>query len=300
MEERHIVLAGRASLLAKAQNRIIMDKLKPMGYRVTELRVTTRGDRDKTTPVIKLGGNGLFVREVEKVLLSGEADIAVHCVKDLPYDFAEGLVIAGVLDEADPRDVLLIRKEKEGLFSRLASASGQDSQVSASRQDTPAEAHRVCACGGESFVVGTGSPRRVSQLRRRYPFISCAEIRGNIDTRIEKLRRGEYDAIALAKAGLDRAGLDVSDLGIRILGTNELVPAVGQGLLAVQCREDDHLLRKQLFDMSDARAYARFMLEREIFCRFRCNCDDPIGIYADIDADKLKVDIRVNTAGGRI
>ena len=323
MEERHIVLAGRASLLAKAQNKIVRSKLERMGYDVSELGVTTRGDMDKTTPVTRLGGNGLFVREVEKALLRNEADAAVHCAKDLPYEFAEGLVVAGVVDEADPRDVILIRKDRTQLFEKLAVNSRSSRTIvkddRPSIQEMPVQVRRpgsdkpsgtgelsglthvneTVGGGEEAFVVGTGSPRRVSQLKKIFPGISCAEIRGNINTRIERLRRAEYDAIVLAKAGLDRTGIDVSDLDLRILETDEMVPAVGQGLLAVQCREDDHVLRKLLFDMSDPKAYLRFMVERELFCRFRCGCDAPIGIYARIDEAELKASVSLNVGWHR-
>lgn len=261
---RHITIAGRGSKLAMVQNEIVKGILENEGYEVSILTVSTKGDRDKKTAVTKLGGNGPFVRDVEQALLDGKADVAVHCVKDLPYDGADGLVIAGILDEADPGDVLLM---KRGMMGSLSSEN--------------------------SLIIGTGSPRRRVQLMRLFSNITCTDIRGNITTRMDKLRDGQYDGIVLARAGLDRIGAGLSEFDVVAFAPHEMIPAVGQGLLAVQCREEDAEMRDLLFGLSPARAYLRFMLEREVFCRYRLNCRDAVGVYAAIDEETLKADVMI-------
>ena len=158
---RELCIAGWGSRLAMAQNELVKALLEEQGYTVRILTVSTKGDRDRKSPVTELGGNGPFVRDVEKALLSKKADIAVHCVKDLPYETAPGLCIAGIPDAGDPRDCLLLRK---------------DAPVS-----------------GRPLVIGTGSPRRIRQLEKLYgdqsPGIRCSGIRGNITTRLEKLQK---------------------------------------------------------------------------------------------------------------
>jgi porphobilinogen deaminase len=128
---------------------------------------------------------------------------------------------------------------------------------------------------------------------RLFSNITCTDIRGNITTRMDKLRDGQYDGIVLARAGLDRIGAGLSEFDVVAFAPYEMIPAVGQGLLAVQCREEDTEMRDLLFGLSPARAYLRFMIEREIFCRYRLNCRDAVGVYADINEETLKTDIMI-------
>ena len=282
---RHITIAGRGSKLAMVQNEIVKGILENEGYEVSILTVSTKGDRDKKTSVTQLGGNGPFVRDVEQALLDGKADVAVHCVKDLPYDGAAGLVIAGILDEADPGDVLLLRK---GLMGSLRS-TGCFHLVEGETEKTSDEENIKC----KDLIIGTGSPRRRVQLMRLFSNITCNDIRGNITTRMDKLREGQYDGIVLARAGLDRIGAGLSEFDVAAFAPHEMIPAVGQGMLAVQCREEDTEMRDLLFRLSPAKAYLRFMIEREIFCRYRLNCRDAVGVYADINEETLKTDIMI-------
>ena len=302
---RHITIAGRGSKLAMVQNEIVKGILANEGYEVSILTVSTKGDRDKKTSVTQLGGNGPFVRDVEQALLDGKADVAVHCVKDLPYDGAVGLVIAGILDEADPGDVLLLKKgmignlrvngyvgsAEGGTENRLMQSVGFDSIRG--NEDGAEKACYVEATKSKDLIIGTGSPRRRVQLMRLFSNVICTDIRGNITTRMDKLRDGQYDGIVLARAGLDRIGAGLSEFDVVAFAPHEMIPAVGQGLLAVQCREDDSELRDLLFGLSPARAYLRFMIEREIFCRYRLNCRDAVGVYADINEETLKTDIMI-------
>ena len=318
---RHITIAGRGSKLAMVQNEIVKGILANEGYEVSILTVSTKGDRDKKTAVTKLGGNGPFVRDVEQALLDGKADVAVHCVKDLPYDGADGLVIAGILDEADPGDVLLLRK---GLMRCLRSSGYVDSaegeienrplqsdgsgSIRRKTENRPLQSDCSASIGiktensaektcdeenikCEDLIIGTGSPRRRVQLMRLFSNITCTDIRGNITTRMDKLRDGQYDGIVLARAGLDRIGAELSEFDVVAFEYHEMIPAVGQGLLAVQCREEDAEIRDLLFRLSPAKAYLRFMIEREIFCRYRLNCRDAVGVYADLDEAALRTDV---------
>lgn len=262
---RKLCIAGRGSRLATVQNERIRSLLEEQGFEVNILTISTRGDRDRKSSVTELGGDGPFVRDVEKAVLSGQADLAVHCVKDLPYETAPGLCIAGVPDAADPRDCLIMRRGTDARFDRRP-------------------------------LIGTGSPRRIRQLdellERETGFRGeYLGIRGNITTRLEKLRKGECDGIVLAKAGLDRIGADLSDLQVRILTPQEMIPAVGQGMLACECRESDTELRELLDRITPARNYIRYRIEREIFCRFRCDCRTPVGIYAEVGGQSAELHI---------
>ena len=276
---RELCIAGRGSRLAMAQNELVKKLLEKEGYRVRILTVSTQGDRDRKSSVTALGGNGPFVRDVEKALLLGEADIAVHCVKDLPYEMAPGLCIAGMPDAADPRDCLILRKGA----GKPVLASSDTSEVVV----TPAAADTSeVVVTGKKLTIGTGSPRRTSQLRAlgeqwgtEFVF---KDIRGNITTRLEKLRRGEYDGIVLAKAGLNRIEADLCDFDVMVLEAEEMIPAVGQGMLACECRESDTEMRTLLDRITPPENYLRYEIERGIFCRFRCDCRSAVGIHARV------------------
>lgn len=269
---RELCIAGRGSRLAMAQNELVKKLLEKEGYKVNILTVSTKGDRDRKSSVTALGGNGPFVRDVEKALLSKEADIAVHCVKDLPYEMAPGLCIAGMPDAADPRDCLILQPGA-GKKAAEASAIGKASE--------------------NLLVIGTGSPRRIIQLRtlsgKLGLQVEFKDIRGNITTRLDKLRRGEYDGIVLAKAGLDRIGADLSGLEVRIFEPEEMIPAVGQGMLACECRESDAEMRALLDRITPPENYLRYEIERGIFCRFRCDCRSAVGIHARISQNSANL-----------
>ena len=179
-----LIVATRGSRLALVQTEIVCRMLADVGVE-TEIRtITTAGDRDRIHALVKIGGRGIFVREIERELLCGEADIAVHSAKDLPYQLAEGLLIAGTPRAADPRDALVLLQGKE-------------------------------LCPGD--VVGTGSPRRIQEIHRQLPELTFRDIRGNVTTRLHKLERGEYDAIVLAMAGIEVLLITTSDLDISLL-----------------------------------------------------------------------------------
>lgn len=256
---RTLKLATRGSRLALAQAGLVKSALEALGQTVELVEVTTRGDRDRTNPLIAIGGQGLFVREVERCLLDGTADLAVHSGKDLPYELAKGLAIAGVPKAASPGDVLVARK------------------------------------GVPIRTIGTGSPRRILECKRFYPNACYENIRGNVDTRLRKLRDGEYDGIVLAKAGLERLkdedGISAfekatQEFDVREFSPNEFLPAPCQGILAVECRSGDEELIHLLREISDPVSRARFDAERTLFCLLQADCSVPLGVHADVEPAK--------------
>ena len=284
---REICVAGRGSRLAMAQNELVKALLEKKGYKVRIMTVSTRGDRDRKSAVTELGGNGPFVRDVEKVLLTKEADIAVHCAKDLPYELAPGLCIAGIPDAADPRDCLIMRRGAAGSSGAVGDRDRKASDGTAvGDRDLDASDGTAAIQPPRPLVIGTGSPRRIRQLQKLYAGekaeLEFREIRGNITTRLDKLRRGEYHGIVLAKAGLDRIGADLRDLDVRVFEPEEMIPAVGQGLLACECREEDMEIRALLESLTPPQNALRYQVERELFCRYRCDCRSAVGIYARI------------------
>ena len=246
--KKKLIIAARGSLLSRAQVEFVRELLAAAGVQTEFLPVRTKGDRNRTDALRAIGGDGLFVREVEKYLLDGTADLAVHCGKDLPYRIAEGLVIGGVPAAEDPRDCLLY-------------PAGRTME--------------------ELRKIGTGSARRISELKRHLPQVECVEIRGNINTRIDKLRDGQYDGILLAKAGLERLKPDLQGLSVRVFAPDEMIPAACQGILALECRADDAETIEVLRAITDDAARERFETERELFCRMQADCATAVGVYAE-------------------
>ena len=280
------VIATRGSRLALIQSNIVAEKLNRLGVRTELLIIKTKGDIDQTSPLQVIGGDGLFVRAIEQTLINGLADIAVHSAKDLPYELADGLMIGCTPDEADPRDVLITKAPE---WRKLASQAGS---------------------AGRKPVIGTDSPRRQSELLRLYPDAVTAPLRGNVPTRIRKLREGRYDGIVLAKAGLDRLNIDpenpeadITGLHMHIFGIGEMIPAPCQGILAVECRDpkvfayqshnenpdsggrlpdksNDEVLLHLLSQINDETAFRRFEAERYLFEFLKADCSAAIGVHA--------------------
>lgn len=249
---RTIRIATRGSKLALAQASILKNQIEAAGSPCELVVVSTKGDRNQKDSLVRIGGDGLFVREVEHALLEGKADVAVHSAKDLPYETAEGLVIAGTPDEEDPRDCLLKRDD-------------------------------VTDIG----IIGTGSPRRKSEIKRLYPMAETMDIRGNIDTRIEKLKSGQYDAIVLSKAGLNRLGPDLDGLSEACFAVEDMIPAPCQGILAAECREEDEPVKALLASLSRPDTLQRFRMERHIFTMFQADCSTPVGVHVSLSGDRF-------------
>ena len=253
---RTIRIATRASKLALVQAHMTEDMLRNLGWNTEIIEVSTRGDRNQTGALKVIGGKGLFVREVEEMLLNGQADIAVHSGKDLPYELMDGLLIAGVPEAASSNDCLVSCKNV-----RLEEI-----------KDRP-------------IVIGTASPRREVELSRLFPNARIELIRGNVDTRLKKLREGLYDATLLAKAGLDRLQPDLTDMDVRVLSTKECIPSACQGILAIECREEDREMVEVLRSISHKRSKARFTVERKMLSLLQADCSMAIGIYSKIEED---------------
>jgi len=260
---RALVLGTRGSALALAQTRIVTDAL---GASVETRIIRTAGDAS-SRPLQELG-DGVFVTAIEDALRSGEIDAAVHSLKDLPTGDRPGLVIAAVLPREDPRDVL-VTSARGGLATLPRGAR-----------------------------VGTSSPRRDAALRLLRPDITTAPIRGNVETRLAKVVRGEYDATVLALAGLRRLGLAVAD--DEILGPDQMLPAPGQGAIAVQCRADDPLTRDRLATIDDAPTRAATDAERELLRLMGGSCELALGALAVRSGDDVVLDASIDGRRARV
>lgn len=251
--------ATRGSALALAQTHLAADALRAQAPDLTTeiVEITTRGDVDRQTSLRVLGGQGVFVAAVRDALLDGRADVAVHSLKDVPTLQAAGLTIAAVLERADPRDVFVGR---DG--ARLA--------------ELPPGAR-----------VGTSASRRVAILRAIRPDLVPAGIRGNVDTRIAKVRSGEYEGAILAAAGLTRLGR--TDEITQVFEAEAFLPSPGQGVIALECRTDDEATLALLRTVDDAPSHAAALAERGVLAALGTGCDLAVGAYAKIDRDLLTV-----------
>jgi hydroxymethylbilane synthase len=253
MEARPIRIGTRASLLARTQTEWVAGQLRSLGHAVEIETIATIGDARTDMPIARIGGDGVFVRELERALLGRRIDAAVHSLKDLPSAETPGLSLACVPRRATPFDALVARGA-----TALASL--------------PAGA-----------VVGTSSVRRVMQVRAARPDLVVHPVRGNVDTRLEKLDDGEFDAIILAAAGLERLGL--SHRITELLGPDSFWPAVAQGALVVQIRTDDGPVAAALAALDDSAAHDAVRAERSFLAALAGGCLAPIGGWAHFRAD---------------
>lgn len=252
-----LVIATRASRLALWQARHVQSSLQALypDCRVELLEMTTRGDQILDRTLSKVGGKGLFVKELETALLDGRADLAVHSLKDVPVDLSQPFGLAAILQRADPCDALV-------------------SNTAASLDELPAGA-----------VVGTSSLRREAQLRARYPHLVIKPLRGNLDTRLGKLDRGDYAAIVLAAAGLRRLGL--GDRIRSVLPVDLSLPAAGQGALGIEIMESRTDLKAWLEPLVCAQTTACTLAERAVSRALGGSCQVPLAAYAMLRDDGL-------------
>ncbi len=260
MTDRVLRVGTRASLLATTQARLVADLIESrLGKRVELVEVSTHGDRSDA-PLATLGGTGVFVTALREALLDGRVDVAVHSLKDLPTAPAPGIALAAVPLREDPRDVVVAR---DGLTLGELPVGSR---------------------------VGTGSPRRAAQLHALGMGLDIIDIRGNVDTRIGKVRSGEYDAVVLARAGLARLGR--LDDATEVLDPLQMLPAPGQGALAVECRADDDLLA-ELAALDDRASRVAVVAERAVLSTLEGGCAAPVGALAEVaegdDGDELWV-----------
>ncbi|MFT4082856.1 MAG: hydroxymethylbilane synthase [Nocardioides sp.] len=256
---RPLRLGTRRSLLATTQSNLVADLLRAQGWQVELVVIVSEGDRSQAagTPITGSSATGVFVSALRTALLAGEIDLAVHSLKDLPTAPAPGITLAAVPEREDPRDVLVAR---DGLALTQLPAGAR---------------------------VGTGSPRRAAQLRALGLGLDLVAVRGNVDSRIGKVASGEYDAVVLARAGLARiARLDeVTD----VLDAQQILPAPGQGALAVECRSADAATLAALAPLDHPASRAAVLAERAVLARLEGGCAAPIGTLAQTHGDELRV-----------
>lgn len=251
--DRTVIIGTRGSKLALWQANHIKDRLKEIGVR-SELKVIkTQGDIVQHLRLDKLEGKGFFTKELEEELLRGDIDLAVHSHKDLPTQHPPGLIIAAVSEREDPSELLIIHKDKVDASQRLSLKS--------------------------DALVGTSSNRRKAQLLALRPDLQFADLRGNVITRVDKLRQRQYDAVVLAKAGITRIEMDLEDFHVEVISPLEMVPAPAQGVLAVQIRETDQELKEILSAIHDEATAEEIEVERRVLALFEAGCHAPLGCY---------------------
>ena len=255
---RPLKIASRASKLALVQSNYICNLLENLSghINISIVKISTKGDRDKSDFLYKTDSMGFFTSEVENALLDGRADLAVHSLKDLPTACTEGLVVAAVPRRESVADALI--------------ASSQAVSIAA----LPSGA-----------TVGTSSLRRIAQLRRLRNDIKCVPLRGNVETRVSKVAAGKVDAAVIACAGLNRLGLD--DKISAILPPQEFLPAPAQGALAVQIRADDNELAEFVSKLDDKNSRIAVEAERCILSSMHGGCSIPLGVYSQISGDNI-------------
>lgn len=257
LPDRPLVIATRESALALWQAHHVRDRLMALhpGLEVELLGMTTQGDRILDVTLNKIGGKGLFVKELEQALQDGRADLAVHSLKDVPMVLPEGFALAAVGEREDPRDAFVSNR-----YRRLS--------------ELPPGA-----------VVGTSSLRRESQLRARYPHLEVEPLRGNVNTRLKKLDDGQYAAIILAAAGLKRLGFEARIAAL--LEPEQSLPAAGQGALGIEIRADRADLLPLLAPLHHADTAACVRAEREVSRQLGGSCQVPLGAYAVMREGRL-------------
>lgn len=260
---RKIVIGSRGSDLALWQANYVKSQLEALEYEVEIHIIKTQGDRIQHLSLDKLEGKGFFTKEIEESLLSKEVDLAVHSHKDLPTENPPGLKIAAVSERENASELILVRKECVDFTKKFSFK--------------------------ENAVVGTSSARRKSQLLSYRPDAQIKDIRGNVPTRINKLRSGDFDAILIAAAGVKRLGLDLSDLHIEQPDTREFIPAPAQGVLALQIREDDRKMEAVLSRINIVETANQISIERKVLNLLEGGCHLPLGSYCINDNGTYKV-----------
>ena len=264
-----IRIATRKSPLALWQAHFVQSRLQQLypQLRVELLPMSTKGDKILDSPLAKVGGKGLFVKELEQAILAGDADIAVHSMKDVPVEFPDGLGLSIICERDDPRDAFVSSR-----FSSMA--------------ELPAGSR-----------VGTSSLRRQCQLRASRPDLQILDLRGNVNSRLAKLDAGEYDAILLAAAGLKRLGLQARIT--TLLPPEQSLPANGQGAVGIECCLDDDELLTLLAPLEHGPTRQRVLAERAMNRALQGGCQVPIGAYAELEDDQLWLRGLVGSPDGR-
>lgn len=258
-----IKIGTRGSDLALWQAHFVKSELEKLGCEVVLNIIKTQGDKIQHLSFDKLEGKGFFTKEIEDVLINKEVDLAVHSHKDLETNQPEGLEIVAVSDREDPADILLIKKSAVDQSKSLVLKEGA--------------------------IVGTSSARRKSLLHAFRSDIEIKDLRGNVPTRIEKLRNENYDAIVLANAGVTRLKLDLSDFHVERLDPKEFVPAPAQGVLGLQIRSNDDRVRNIVSKINNEKVKDLINIERGVLNKLNGGCQLPLGVYAEKEGNEFKV-----------
>ena len=258
---KKFIVATRPSLLAYTQTQQTVELLKAKNpdCEFEIVKISTHGDAVTNKPLTAFGGTGVFVKELENAILEGKADFAIHSLKDVPTIQPDKLMLAAFPTREDPRDVLLI---KNGLSID--------------------ELNDHC-------VIGTGSPRRMVQIAELKPTATFADLRGNIDTRLRRLDEGQYDAIVLAAAGLNRLGKQIDEKAF--LPVDLCIPAIGQGTIAVECRKDDEETIALLRTINNKDTETATVAERSFMKTIGGGCKFPLGAYATIENETVQLSV---------
>lgn len=270
MTQKSLKIATRQSPLALWQANYVKDRLQQLypDLNVELVPMVTKGDVILDSPLAKIGGKGLFVKELENALLNNEADIAVHSMKDVPMQFPQGLGLAVICKREDPRDAFV------------------------------SNSYRTLAELPQGAVVGTSSLRRQCQLKKLRPDLDIRSLRGNVGTRLSKLDNGDYDAIILASAGLIRLGLAARIASF--IDVEQSLPAAGQGAVGIECRTDDVAVQQLLAPLADAETTSCVLAERAMNNRLQGGCQVPIGGYAVLRDGELYLRALVGSVDGSI
>lgn len=268
---RKIIVGTRKSNLAVTQTEWVINELKKAGvpYEFATKKIVTKGDKILDVTLSKVGGKGLFVKEIEQAMYDKEIDFAVHSMKDMPSVMPDGLTISSIPERADHRDAYIAKNHVK-------------------LSDLPNEA-----------IVGTSSLRRAAQILASRPDVSIKSVRGNIETRLRKLQEEDYDAIILAVAGMQRAGWDQTII-TEYLDPEVCLPAVGQGALAIECREDDKEVLDMLAKINHDYTTTTVTAERTFLKLLEGSCSVPIAGHAYLEEDEIILTALVSSADGKI
>lgn len=260
MSKRKIIIGSRGSQLALVQSEWVLSELKKHypDYRFDLIKIKTQGDKILDVPLAKIGDKGLFTKELEIALLTGEIDLAVHSMKDVPTRLPEGLVLSTTTERENPQDAFVSNK-----FNSI--------------EELP-----------QGAVVGTSSLRRIAQIMAKRPDLAIKDLRGNLNTRMARLDAGEFDAIILAAAGLTRLGW--KDRIKSTIPTTFSLPAVGQGALAIEVRSDDKELQGMLSILHHPETHGAVLAERSMLRELEGGCQVPIGAMGRVEGDRLTLE----------
>lgn len=278
MNTKPLRVGTRGSALARWQSKWVSQLLASViPERAVELTIVrTTGDQQSTVPLESLGGDGVFTKEIQHALIREDVDLAVHSLKDLPTEPVEGLILAAVPPRGPVEDVLILPEKEKG---------------------TPSLRRPFEDCIRDLEFVGTGSPRRCAQLRHYHSSVNMVEIRGNVETRIQKLDAGNCDALVLAHAGIRRLGLEKRIS--YVMQPDVMMPAVGQGAIGIECRVNDKETRAILKIIDDLPTHLSVLAERSLLSTLRAGCHAPLGSLASIENNHLHLQAVVLSPDGQ-